>query len=212
MKQAPALTTIEISTINFYDEIAARGIGIAGDKDFWSAEMDRFKDYLPSGRVIDLGCGSGNATGGLAKRGYSYVGIDLSEGMLSHARKRFPDYDFRCMNISDLSFPEGNFNGFWASSSLHHVPKGRMGYALEEIGRVTKPGGIGFIAVREGIGEINPLFEADGRIRYFAFYHPEEMDWKLSRGGFDVLSWHRRNRGELVTFLCFYVKRRDRTP
>ncbi|MFB0564473.1 MAG: class I SAM-dependent methyltransferase [Candidatus Aminicenantaceae bacterium] len=39
-------------------------------------------------KVIDLGCGSGNHAIPLAQRGYKVVGVDRSENMLTHARRK----------------------------------------------------------------------------------------------------------------------------
>jgi len=39
-------------------------------------------------RILDLGCGTGRHAVELAARGYDVVGVDLSEAMLDHARRR----------------------------------------------------------------------------------------------------------------------------
>ena len=63
------------------------------DKDY-EAECDLvervFRDYAlgPVHRVLDLGCGTGNHAIPLARRGYSVVGVDRSEGMLARAREK----------------------------------------------------------------------------------------------------------------------------
>lgn len=41
--------------------------------------------------IAELGCGTGNITGRLAKEGYDMIGIDISEEMLSVARQKAVD-------------------------------------------------------------------------------------------------------------------------
>jgi SAM-dependent methyltransferase len=60
-----------------------------GDKDY-EAECDlleqAFKKYGTGVKnILDLGCGTGNHSIPLAKRGYKAHGVDLSENMLAHA-------------------------------------------------------------------------------------------------------------------------------
>ena len=42
---------------------------------------------VPGGRTLDVGCGVGDYSLGLAKLGYQATGIDLSNGMIAGARK-----------------------------------------------------------------------------------------------------------------------------
>ncbi len=48
-----------------------------------------------SGRVVDLGCGSGIWAERLVERGYAVQGIDISEAMIRKARRRVPEAEFR---------------------------------------------------------------------------------------------------------------------
>jgi SAM-dependent methyltransferase len=48
-----------------------------------------------SGRIIDLGCGSGVLSEKLAKAGYDVLGLDASSAMLKIARRRVPRGTFR---------------------------------------------------------------------------------------------------------------------
>lgn len=42
------------------------------------------------GKVLDVGCGTGNATEPLLARGFEVVGLDASEAMLAEARRKLP--------------------------------------------------------------------------------------------------------------------------
>lgn len=62
---------------------------------------ERMLDVLEPGlegapSVLDVGCGFGGLLGFAGERGLTleYTGIDLSEGMIAHARKRYPEATF----------------------------------------------------------------------------------------------------------------------
>ncbi|MGI6632072.1 MAG: class I SAM-dependent methyltransferase [Bacillota bacterium] len=61
-------------------------------------------------RVLDLGCGPGLYAEGLARRGVSVVGVDISERSLEYARKSAEqsglDIDYRHVNFLDMDFED----------------------------------------------------------------------------------------------------------
>ncbi len=58
--------------------------GTVGEVDFIESEINCDR----SARILDIGCGTGRHSIELARRGYSVVGIDLSESMLAKARSK----------------------------------------------------------------------------------------------------------------------------
>jgi SAM-dependent methyltransferase len=70
---------------------------IYGEKDY-AGECDLveriFQTYCDSTvrSILDMGCGTGGHAHLLGQRGYSVVGIDRSESMLAHARKKCDDF------------------------------------------------------------------------------------------------------------------------
>ncbi|MGD1910418.1 MAG: class I SAM-dependent methyltransferase [Rivularia sp. (in: cyanobacteria)] len=68
--------------INYDKEIFTQGT--IGECDFIEKEIG----YNKEAKIIDIGCGTGRHSIELAKRGYSVVGIDLSESMLQRARQK----------------------------------------------------------------------------------------------------------------------------
>jgi 2-polyprenyl-3-methyl-5-hydroxy-6-metoxy-1,4-benzoquinol methylase len=70
-----------------YDQDADHGLR---DRDVRSAWRSLLLAHLPPApaRVADLGCGTGTLSVLLAAEGYDVSGVDLSEDMLAHARRK----------------------------------------------------------------------------------------------------------------------------
>lgn len=60
---------------------------------------------LRSGRVVDLGCGSGQTARRLLDAGYEVTGIDQSPAMIERARSRAPEADLRVATFADAEIP-----------------------------------------------------------------------------------------------------------
>ena len=58
-----------------------------------------------SGRVVDLGCGSGIWAERLVGRGYEVLGIDISEAMIRRARRRVESAEFRVGSVFRAEIP-----------------------------------------------------------------------------------------------------------
>jgi len=63
---------------------------------------------IRDGLVLDLGCGSGILTQALTNAGYRVLGVDISESMLSIARRRAPDADFILGYLFQIDIPPCN--------------------------------------------------------------------------------------------------------
>lgn len=63
----------------------------------------------PKGRVVELGCGSGIFSRLVWEAGYSVLGIDLSEEMLSCARANLAEAEENAKAKQTLPAPENNF-------------------------------------------------------------------------------------------------------
>lgn len=167
-----------------YDEIAPHFAAKFCETDL-SAQLDRFCAYLqPGARVVDVGCGPGRDLLSLAERGFWAVGVDLSAGMLrqalSRGAKRLVQADARA-----LPFADGTLDGAWACASLLHLPKAELPAALTEIRRAL---GHGHVCLILKCGEGESWRDDDqGQRRFFAYYHPAEVELALERAGFHVL-------------------------
>lgn len=95
-------------------------------------------------RVLDTACGTGAQAIAFAKRGHSVTGIDLSEDMLSHAKKKVKkayNVSFSKGDATEIPYPNGYFDVSSISFGLHDMPEEIGILVLKEMIRTTKKGG-----------------------------------------------------------------------
>jgi ubiquinone/menaquinone biosynthesis C-methylase UbiE len=80
--------------------------------------VEQFVASLPSGRVLDIGCGTGSLTRFL--RG-SACAVDQSSEMLELARLRAPAVEFVHAEVPPLPFPDGAFDLAFSSNLYSHI-------------------------------------------------------------------------------------------
>jgi SAM-dependent methyltransferase len=68
-----------------------------------TAEIDFVAGLGAGPRVLDAPCGSGRHSIELARRGYSVVGLDISEEAIAFARAAEPSLDWRLGDLSSLA-------------------------------------------------------------------------------------------------------------
>jgi demethylmenaquinone methyltransferase/2-methoxy-6-polyprenyl-1,4-benzoquinol methylase len=96
-------------------------------------------DAHPGETVLDLAAGTGTSTEPLADKGVRAIPCDLSQGMLAVGKGRRPDLPFVAGDALHLPFADESFDAVTMSFGLRNVTDVRR--ALEELLRVTKPGG-----------------------------------------------------------------------
>lgn len=90
-------------------------------------------------RVLDAGCGSGYASKLAAQRGAQVSGIDAAAGMITYAKERLPEGDFRVGDIQSLPYENDSFNAVIAPNSVQYSAD-RVA-TLKGFSRVCQAGG-----------------------------------------------------------------------
>ena len=109
-------------------------------------------ELRPGMRLLDVGCGPGSITRGLAERlpTGQVVGLDLSRETLEAARRDaeargLANLRYEAGSVYALPFPDASFDVAYAHQVLQHLRE--RGAALREMLRVVRPGGL--VAVRD---------------------------------------------------------------
>lgn len=189
-----------IGTREWYDFIGLMADGLQ----FIHVGGREATDFLVQGcqigestRVLDVGCGGGNTACLLAREtGCLVMGIDISEVMISQAKKRAKKSnvaglaEFRPADVFDLPFEDASFDAVLLESVLTPLPGNKLA-ALKEIHRVMAPGGM--------IGANETVFkeEMPSEVRKMLNAHPavnepfSEISLKeaFENAGFMIRDW-----------------------
>ena len=126
-----------------------RIISMGQDRRWRARTLDRL-GLAAGSRVLDVACGTGDLVRALAARGLRPLGVDLSPGMLAHARAGAP------MLLGDalaLPFPDASLDGVTCGFALRNFVD--LDAFFAETARVVRPGGrIAFLDAAEPTGRI----------------------------------------------------------
>jgi ubiquinone/menaquinone biosynthesis C-methylase UbiE len=145
--------------------------------------------------VLDIGCGPGNITSGLARKvdHGSIVGIDISAAVVEIAvaeqSHKASNLSFQVGDVYQLDFADEHFDVVYAHQVLQHLA--RPIDALREMRRVMKPGGQ--LAVRDADFGAFVWFPADPVLdRWMALYHQlTQRNGAQADAGRHLKSWTR---------------------
>ncbi|HEY0025770.1 MAG TPA: class I SAM-dependent methyltransferase [Longimicrobium sp.] len=147
------------------------------------------------GRVLDVGCGTGNLAGALAEWGAAvdaYVGVDLSPAMLDIAAPKLGagGWPGAAAAGSALALPvaTASFDTAVCASNLHYWPG--TGAGLSEIRRVLRPGGrlllVDWDRAPLRMRVLNLWMRRALRVEYQRMYSRQEIRALLHDTGFRV--------------------------
>lgn len=89
-------------------------------------------------KILDIACGTGSQAAVLVEAGHEVIGIDLSEDMLSIARRKVPEATFRQGDASALPFRDNSFDVAIIEMALHEMPLQLAKATFSEAKRIAR--------------------------------------------------------------------------
>ncbi|MEM8836427.1 MAG: metalloregulator ArsR/SmtB family transcription factor [Planctomycetota bacterium] len=134
--------------------------------------------------VLDLGCGTGNASELIAPHVERVIAIDGSDAMLDAARKRltaFDNVEFCDADASDTGLEDASVDAVICVLLLHHVKAPVR--VLQEVQRVLRPGGVALVI--DMVAHARDAYRQSMGHRHLGFDLDEFERWMIG-AGFDA--------------------------
>ncbi len=149
-------------------------------------EIDYFDELLPkTGKILDVGCGSGYGVRYLVEKGYSVIGVDISESMLKIAKETVPKAEFIEADMTKLTFPDNLFDGIVSLYAIFHVSREKHEQLFRDFHRMLKAGGILFFCINYNESEESADFL--GAEIFWSSYGSEKTIQLVEQAGFEII-------------------------
>ena len=144
----------------------------------------RFLRAKPEGRLLDVGCGSGDWLALMRGLGWQGVGVDFDENAVKVARAR--GLEVTCGALEQQNYPDGSFDALTLSHVIEHVPDPVQ--TLAECLRILKPGGTLVVLTPNASSFSHRRFKQDWRglepPRHLHIFSNQSLAALLARAGF----------------------------
>lgn len=135
-------------TIDYYNTKAKDFFDNTFDVDMQSL-YEVFCRYLPAtGKILDVGCGSGRDALYFSKLGYDIEAIDYSPELVKLARKN-TGLDIQLASFYDIH-EQDRYAGVWACASLLHCERDRLPEVIQKLINALENNGVCYLSFKYG--------------------------------------------------------------
>ncbi len=157
-----------------------------------------YADIPKSGRVLDVGFGTGSSLIMLAREGYEAHGLEISQASIDRA-EALSEHSGVSLNLgliegTSLPYPDGHFDIVVSWGAVYYFgTRSLVAEAIDEFHRVLKPGGVLLLTVihpncsmlrrlsddlGDGAREIDRPASSDNRFGLKIFYDGTSSGWR----------------------------------
>lgn len=176
-----------------YNSLANEYEGRVGlRKEYNSSLVSRFAKYVTGKHVLDVGCAVGLDVSIFLSKGYSVVGIDLSDEMVRKARARNPKTKIIQGDFLNTVI-DGRFDAIFAQSFIHLFPKTDAIKILEKFGTLLKRDGVAYIGTSKSNESLEGWFEktdySGNHKRFKKYWTKDELKRVIIDSGFKIIEY-----------------------
>lgn len=158
-----------------YDAVSGlAALSVGGEARFRQLALQGLTIH-PNTKVLDLCCGSGQATQVLVQYSQDVTGLDASPLSLKRARQNVPQAQYVEAFAEEMPFPSHLFDLVHTSVAMHEMAPQQLQQILREVYRVLKPGGI--FTMVDFHRPTNPIFWPG--VSVFLWLFETETAWQL---------------------------------
>jgi len=148
---------------------------------------DRFPVYVPNGRVLDIGCGSGIYLSQLKALGWDVSGIEISRKAAEVAKEQY-GIDVYCGEPTTAPFESESFDHIHINHALEHFPDPFS--VLKKVKELLKPKGTVYIEVpnveSHGAAAAGPYWLHWDAPRHLFGFTPRSLEKAIVDAGLEV--------------------------
>jgi SAM-dependent methyltransferase len=140
----------------------------------------------PSALVLDAGCGAGVPSTQFLAQHHRVVGIDFSIAQARMASRLVPSALFACVDMTQLAFPPGLFDGVCSFFAILHIPRSKHRDLLADFYRLLRKDGLALLCLgaEDTEADYGPYF---GTSMFWSHFASREYLAMLPAIGFSVI-------------------------
>ncbi len=125
-----------------YDGVSRlAALSVGGETRFRQLALQNLKIQSDT-RILDLCCGSGQATRFLVNYSQNVTGLDASPLSIERSKNNVPNATYIQAFAEDMPFEDSSFDVVHTSAALHEMQHEQLQKIIAEVYRVLKPGGV----------------------------------------------------------------------